>query len=174
MVLLCCCCPAALSSAYLHLAQFSNLIHHFKSHIWFRNLGEIYCLSQGVIIHLQLPSTVLSRANRLPQHHWPRLHSLTHVAIVSDFSRARISYRGESVTAMQCQYWHKDLAVMESTAPMWFSSCGTSSPYWLYWIILSSLFKILMKVWNKTACWLLYETHVCSFVYYVELAWRRK
>lgn len=38
IVLLFCCCPTALSSAYLYLAQFSHLIHHFKSHTWFRNL----------------------------------------------------------------------------------------------------------------------------------------
>lgn len=61
--------------------------------------------------------------------------------------------------------WHKDLSVMESTAPwhMWFSCCGTFPPYWLYWIILNSLFKMLTKAWNTTACWLLHETHVCSF-----------
>lgn len=40
MVLLCCCCPAALSSPYLYLAQFSNVIHHFKSHTWLRNLEK--------------------------------------------------------------------------------------------------------------------------------------
>lgn len=136
-----------------------------------RKLGEISYLSQGVIPHLQLPCSVPSRTN---SPIWPCLHSLTHVAIVSNFSRARISFfRGP---AMQCQYWHQDLAVMESTAPwhIWFSSCGTSSPYWLYWIILNSLFKILRKAWNKIACWLLHETHVCSFVLYVELEWRRK
>lgn len=29
--------PSSLCSAYLYLAQFSNLIHHFESHTWFRN-----------------------------------------------------------------------------------------------------------------------------------------
>lgn len=68
----CCCCPETLSSAYPYPAQFSNLIHNFKSLTSFRKLrqlGEISCFSQGVIPPLQLPSTVLSRANRLPQHH---------------------------------------------------------------------------------------------------------
>lgn len=40
--------------------------------------------------------------------------------------------------------------------------------------MLNSLFKLLRKSWNMTACWLLHETHVCSLVFYVELACRRK
>lgn len=117
-------CPPAPFLACLDLAQFMNFIHHFRSHWCLRNSGnqenfpflwqEVMTRGQtATALHCHLQKTNTAVTPLIP------LHSVTDMAIATDFSRAS-SFRGAA--AVECSQDH-------SLQQLCFSSCGACSHF---------------------------------------------